>query len=461
MIALALAVSALASCTLGNTIDVCERKPTREKDFNTRTEGDQLLPTRNASAPMPSGGAMLVWTSVPMGARPEVRGALVSADGSLSATCDSAGEITYNPTNQYADQVALVAPAANDQLGAVVYRRHILGQHDEIWVVPINGSGCPLGDTEPKPFALAVGPDGGTFTLPSAAAMSDGSIAVTFTSLAAGVPRPHLLVRRFKLTQIGLAPKFLPTPNSAVGDLADAISPDGAHENGVLVPMSDGAAMVYFDLEGDGYHIELARLAPDFSIRWGPLLLSEQTVPSGFLPQDISVNLAYEPDSFFITWLTGDLLLQPVVEGMFVSGDGKYLSAPRAPNGGPFRLGTGNGAIEGSVTMTGTGEGGFLAAWQEAGSGSAHADHSGYGLRAVGFDAQGAVRFSNRVCETDDFGLNLEITGDQTQPALTRLADGTVVAAWQSKGGDDSDRDRDGFGLKTVGLSLRELFPLK
>ncbi|MFT3837854.1 MAG: hypothetical protein QM723_12755 [Myxococcaceae bacterium] len=458
-IALALAVSALASCTLGNTIDVCERTTPRERDFNARTEGDQLLPDRNAIAALPSGGALVVWTSVPESGLPEIRGAVASGDGALLPSCDSAKERTFNPSYQYADRAAVVVPSKADALGAVIYRRHILHQHDEIWAVPISADGCalPEADTANQPFALAVADTGGQYSQPTAAILSDGTIVVVFTAFPPGSLRPHLLARRFRL-KVGSEAEFLATPLSPHGELADAVETNGAHANAVLVPMSDGAAMAFFELEEDGYRIKLVRFASDFSIRWGPVLLADQKVPTGLGPQDVAVNLAYEPDSFFVTWVTIDFSIQPVVEGIFVSGDGQYLSAPRAPNGGPFRLGSGNGVVESGVSLTGTGEGGFLVAWHESGT-ATHADRSGFGLRAVGFDRDGAVRFSNRACDSTDFQLNLSTDGDQTQPALTRMADGAFLAAWNTKGGDSVDRD--GSGVRAVGLTLRELFPVK
>ncbi len=449
----------LTSCTLGNAIDVCSRKGPAERDLNARTEGDQAFSSRNQLAAMPGGGGMAVWTSaLPEAGTSEVRGGLVTADGTLLKTCEADAEFTYSLSGHVADQPVLAAPRTTDQLGALAYRRHDT-TGEALWVVPITPSGCPVTPgLEPAAFELRPSQAGVQLINPSIATLGDQSLVVTWTEVATASVKPRLFARRFRLTRVGEAPQFLPTPNGPNGEAADAVVPDAPLANGTLTPTPDGAALAYFEVESDGYRVWLARFGPDLAPKFNPVLLADAAVPSGLVPAGVSINLAYEPDSFLVGWQAGDEQLAPVVEAMFVSGSGQYLSAPRAPNGGPFRLGAVKGAVESAVALVGSGDGGFLAAWQESGT-LAHADQSGQGLRALGFTSAGAVRFANRACDALDFPLNRAQDGDQTQPALARLGDGTILAAWVNNGGQTADRS--GTGLRVVGLTMRDLFPLR
>jgi hypothetical protein len=455
----AIAVCVLTSCSLGNTIDVCSRPTTVEGDLNGLTDGDQTLHTRNALAPMPLGGAMAVWTSTLNGAS-EVRGASLTSTGVPQKTCDAAsGEFTFSSSGQNADQAAIAPAPASGDLGVIIYRA---GAH-EIWAAPISDEGCLIPTmSEPQPFLLSQAPGGATVSDPSIAYLGDHTFVVVWTQEDAGAIKARLLMRRFKLSGLGAPPEFLPTPNGTANQPADAVTLDAPHANASLVSLPDGAAMVFFDLAIGTPRIELVRFNADLSIRWGPLLLRDPPAPTGLLPDGVRANLAWAPDSFLVGWLAGDLKLQPVVEGIFISGDGQYLSAPQAPQGGAFKLATSNGTVQGSVSIVGLQNQGFLAAWQEDGTGY-DVDHDGFGIRAVGFDANGAVRFANRVCKEGDFQLNASTAADQTLPTMTLMPDGSLLAAWVSNEGNVSAEahDRSGTGLKIVDLTMRELFPLK
>ncbi len=446
----------VASCTLASGIDVCERRGAAERDLNARTEGDQVLASRNAIGSLPSRGGMVVWTSSSSATASEVRGALVTADGALIPTCDSDAEHTFSLAGHVADEAVLATPRTEMEHGLIVYRRRTAMGH-ELWAVPITPSGCTL-PVEPRSFALRVADPGVQILNPSVASLGASTFVVAWTEASPSSVRPHLFARRIGLPRVGLAPELLPTPNSATGDVADLVIVGAPLANGTLIPLPDGAAVAYFEPDVAAYRVWLARFDEGLTLRFAPVLVDQIAIPSGLAVDDVSISLAFDGAQFLVSWMGGNDRLEPVVESRFIGGAGEYLTAPREPTGVPFRLGTAAATSEAEVATIGLDGGGFLAAWRESGT-LAHEDRSGRGVRAVGFDPNARVQFANRACDTTDFPLNLSFQEDQTLPALARLADDTVLAAWVTSGGDTQDRS--GTGIRIVGLRPRDLFPLR
>ncbi|MFT3713201.1 MAG: hypothetical protein QM817_36565 [Archangium sp.] len=452
-----LAITFTTGCTLANGIDVCRRTGAPERDLNSRTEGNQRFSSRNAVGAMPSGGALAVWTSASTdGMTSEVRGALVAPDGALLPTCEADGEYTYSRSSEFADEAIFAPPRTTNDFGVVAYRTRSASGHT-LRVVPVTPSGCPVPPgLEPNAVELRRTKNGAQVLNPSVTSLGASTYVIMWTEMSPTVPRAHLFAQRFRLSGVGHALELLPTPLGPLGEVAEAVERNGNHANGTLIPLVDGAALAFFVVDSPRFQVRLVRFDTELVPRFNALV-AEVTIPTGLVPDGVSIAVAHDSDTFLVGWMAGDENAKPVLEARFLDAKGNYLTAPRAPSGETFRLGS-VGSSEGEIALLGTGEGGFLAAWQEVGS-LMHQDQSGRGLRALAFDSNGEVRFANRACAATDFPLNLAQVEDQTQPVLARLADGTLLSAWVTNGGDTADRS--GTGLRVVGLSQFDLLPLR
>ena len=91
----------VTSCSLINSIDVCERGVPEEHQINRYTAGAQALQSPRSLAMMPSGQAFLAFSSqlhqgdeaVPQ----HVRGTLIDREGEPLATCGDSQGYAYAP----------------------------------------------------------------------------------------------------------------------------------------------------------------------------------------------------------------------------------------------------------------------------------------------------------------------------------------------------------------------------
>ncbi|MCC6875987.1 MAG: hypothetical protein IT378_16890 [Sandaracinaceae bacterium] len=448
--AAAIAMVLATACTLVSHVDVCERRGPAERDLNARPEGDQTLSPSNAIVALPAGGAFVAWTSTTE-AGSVIRGALVNADGLLLPTCAADAEHPYSAREEQAASPALGAPTANDELALLVYRRRAAAGGYEIVGVPLTPGGCPP-SISPRPFVIASGP---AISNPRPLALGGAEQVVTWTTLEAS-GRAHLLGRRFRL-RLGADPIPRPTVNGPDGEAVDLVTPPAA--NGVLARLDDGAiALAWLEPETAGFRVRAAVLEQDLRVRAGPVVIDDLSLPSGLIPEEVSIAIAFDGEQLLTSWMAGNDRNEPRVWAAFLTPSLQPLRAERSPEGEPFRLGSIDVAGETEVALARVAGGGFVAAWQESGT-TAHEDRSGRGLRALALGQDGRVRFANRACDATDFPLNLAFESDQTLPALATLADETILAAWVTAGGQTADRS--GTGLRVVSLRPRDLFAIR
>jgi hypothetical protein len=103
------------------------------------------------------------------------------------------------------------------------------------------------------------------------------------------------------------------------------------------------------------------------------------------------------------------------------------------PVGGEFRVNTESGSFQYEPDVSSLAGGGFVVTWTSYSSGSA-GDGSGQGIFAQRYDADG-----NTV--GTEFQVNTEVSGDQREPVVAGLADGTFVVAWTDESGLDTSFD--------------------
>ena len=98
--------------------------------------------------------------------------------------------------------------------------------------------------------------------------------------------------------------------------------------------------------------------------------------------------------------------------------------------GGEFQVNTETGSFQYEPDVSSLAGGGFVVTWTSYSSGSA-GDGIGQGIFAQRYDASG-----NTV--GTEFQVNTEVSGDQREPVVAGLADGTFVVAWTDQNGLDT-----------------------
>ncbi|SDY83474.1 S-layer family protein [Nitrosomonas sp. Nm33] len=151
---------------------------------------------------------------------------------------------------------------------------------------------------------------------------------------------------------------------------------------------------------------------------------------------EFQVNSTVANDQFAptITALTdGGFVVSWVSNGQDGSGVGIYAqryNVDGTTQGGEFQVNTYVTNDQSNPAITALADGGFVVSWVSSGQ-----DGSGFGIYAQRYNADGTT-------QGGEFKVNTYVTNDQTDPAITALADGGFVVSWESNGQDGS-----GFGI--------------
>ncbi|MED5533466.1 MAG: hypothetical protein VX411_05080, partial [Pseudomonadota bacterium] len=158
-----------------------------------------------------------------------------------------------------------------------------------------------------------------------------------------------------------------------------------------------------------------------------------------FLVNSYLGNSQYEPavstltdGSFVVTWRDDSGL--PTESGGS-GGDivGQRVDGNGEKSGGDFRINTETSGTQYAPSLSALDNGGFAVTWADA-DGSNHSG-SGYDIRAQRFNADSTPA-------GDEILVNPEtVSGDQTQPAITTLANGNFVVTWRDESGTDHKDD--------------------
>jgi hypothetical protein len=352
------------------------------------------------------------------------------------------------------DQPAFAPPAADHELGLLVYRVQTDGSgRSRIEGRFLRSSGCPspLPPLD-APFIIDEPADGSILTFPRAVAFGDNVFVVVWTELRSTLPalRSRLRARVVQGTQ-GLAPIFLETVRSPTGQSADLVT-EGDNvtlAGAALVRVGETTLAAVWNEGGAGARRTRFGVFDDH--------LGE-VVPPRTLGEVIGFDL-YVDDGPALAF-DGTQLLAAFVQrlptgearafGRFLDPSGRSLSSPDSPDGQPFRLGESDTGVESAVSVAPLPGGGFLAAWQEDAT-----EGGAVVARAVAFEADGRRRFSNRACDRRPFDLALDPTARQWRPAVALTAGGAITLVWTS---DGSAIDRSGTGIRGAVLEPRDLF---
>jgi hypothetical protein len=456
-------------CTLINQIDVCERREAVEHELNARTEGTQRLGTPRAVAALPAGGALVTFVSSISGdpdeVRTEVRGVLVSPDGSPMPTCEQPGELTYaeSADREIHNQPSVVPPETDDGIGLLVYSMDD-GSSMQVYARPISATACPYGTTGPVQVSLEQGPpcaalrsdapltdlpDFRCAASPVAARLSDSDFVVLWLELESVGHVVRTSVRARVLRARFTTLEFLPTVGSATGEPVDLGDVGRLVTDMTAEALGEGRFVVlWHETETDAFRTAVRT----YDDRLGPLddPRTLRTAP-GDVPDSVGLDAAFDGERLLAAWIERDEAGVSRAVASLMSGDA-------APLGDVFRLGATASGEESGVSVSARRGGGFVAAWAETGA-AGRGDRSGSGLRAVALASDGAVLFANRACDRADFQLNQATGGDQLDPSLVELVDGSLVAAWTDAGQNGVDRSL--ASIRAIALTPYELFPIE
>jgi hypothetical protein len=450
----------LASCSLINRVDVCDRTQAAPQEANYRTEGSQRTDGTQPISPLGGGGALMVFSSVTdpnneATGSSAIRGVLVDPTGTSLHTCDAPGEYEYAPdTGAQLDSAAVAMPRARNELGLLVWRADratIMGQF-------VSQTGCPP-PLHPAFVISGPGSCGGLpapliLTAPAVLSLGNGEFAV-FWAEASATLRGTVCGRM--VHQNGASQDFEPTAVSTTGAPGAVVNP-GNLPVAVRAAAVDEGRIALAWLEAGGtltgqLGVFDAHLAPFAATR----VLATPATPLGRTPDQLGLSLVWDGAQLFTVWAEIEPagvteLLVRVFDGM-----GRPLRTPLAPDGEAVRLADGPMGVEGRVGGTALPQGGALFLYERRASAD---DTSGQQLRAAAFDAGGGRRFVNPACGNGSFDPTQGDSGRMRFPAAA-LLDGDVTAlAWTVDGSTRPATDRSGAALRSQYYNARTLLPL-
>jgi hypothetical protein len=453
--ALAVLAALGPGCTFVTHVDVCDRTGPPEHDVNQRTEGDQIVEPQGL-ARVPGGGGFLVLTSTSASGVAELRRARLDADATSLPTCEMQGEPTVtSPSTETtgADAAAVAFPAAPGEPGLLVHHERT-ASGERLWARPVSENGCTDNFGATPPLLVADPGPGVSVGFAHIAPLGGRRFAISWVELSRPSPSSaevHLYGR--VLDEHFMT--WLETRRAPSGE-AVQIPPDGDFAlNHTLVPMGDGRfGLLWYESSISRFRVRFAVFDDRFAVVAGPVLLHEANdVP--LLDAPTSLAAAFDGAQVFLSWVLFDETDGGRAFGTFLTANAEFLRSERAPDGGRFRIGSLVSGTETDLSATTLPSGGFLVAWTERDA-LGRTDATGTGIRALGFDAAGAVLFANRACDRADFPLALDFAGDQSRPVLTTLDDATLLFVYTSQSGVSNDRS--GSGLRGVGLRESDLF---
>jgi Ca2+-binding RTX toxin-like protein len=244
-------------------------------------------------------------------------------------------------------------------------------------------------------------------------ALPDGRFVMMWTSADAG-DGSSLCVR---------GRVFFPDGSPAGDDFILNTTTNNAQLRPSAVALEDGRFLIVFESNaGTGDESILGRVfEPDGSSSDDDFAIN--TTVGG--AQFFSSVTALSDGRFMVVWQSTD-----TGDGAGSCVRGRLLDADGAPIGDDFIVNSTTQGDQKDPFVAGLSDGRFVTVWESSDNG----DNSGDCIRGRVFNADGSPAAA-------DFIVNQTITGDQADPAVTALANGRFVVTWSSADGGDGTGD--------------------
>jgi len=290
---------------------------------------------------------------------------------------------------------------------------------------------------------------------PDIAALADGGFVVTWQSNQDG-SGSGIYAQRYDMNGAAVGGEFRVNTTTIAGQNDPAITAlvnggfvvtwqsGGNGDNGIFAQRYDtsGAAVggefrVNPAAEQDSYYPVITALeSGGFVVAWESILAGNIFTQS----YDMNGNPAGDPFRFNLTteFNAEDVAITTLVNGDIVmswdsfdgASGGVYARKYGAPPGGEINVNTYKTGDQSNSSITTLADGGFVVSWQ-----SDNQDGSDYGIYAQRYN-------SSRAAVGGEFQVNTFTTGDQINPDVAALTDGSFVVTWQS-----NNQDGSGWGI--------------
>lgn len=466
LLAGALLAGAVPGCTLVSAVDVCSRTASAPIEINVRTDGAQAVSGAHPVAALPDGGAIVVFRSAIAadddGAGPaSIRIAVLDALGRpAERTCDAPGELDLVPSTPGVrfDEASIAMPDTTDEeLGLVVYSSRD-GAGRQIRGAFVSRTGCRRGISGDGTFLISdTAPgDADRSALPSVVWLGEQTFLVVWSHSETLPPldmRASVRARVVRADETTL-PEFLPTvadPSGAsvaiasgvaVGGLAASL---GADRAGIGWSELRGSALVPHYMVVDG---RLEAVVADRALAAvGPADMVRSATARGRA-------VAFDGAQVVVAWTAADAEGHNRVHARYLDAAGASLTSPQSLDGSPFLVRDDVASEdEGRLSIAAFRGGGFVVAMEQVGGEAGRFET----ISARLFDGTGGAGFANPACDARSFTL-VTSDGDLSEPALERLADGSILVVYTSDGA--SGADRSGTGVRATHFDARDLLPL-
>lgn len=453
-------------CTLTNRIDVCDRPHPAPHEINVRTEGDQLVATNRALAPMPDGRALLAFISDVSASdmHDEVRVLRVDGAAQPAITCENERESTLwpdasNPQDGHPIAgLTLSAPEALADAGLLVwatYEPSDTTYAPEILALPYDGrSGCLFHGT--TRYALGTLPAGGQFTDLAVVGTGTDEFLVIWSQAAHGALAGQSFARAFHI-QVGM-PSWLPVQDVSGTPVTNAPAE---------VRFGPGPTPLFAVATLTGGHLAIASLA---SLTLEPQLAVVDTAmrtvvapfsigaAAGMVSAiGLDLDVAFDGAQLLVVWSTADAAGHREVMGRLLTPEGDFLNGPLSPAAEPFVIPIGDHDDHVLPSVAALPGGGFAVAWVREQPGAGSTPNRSVELGVV--TAAGDRAFLDPSCDRREVAASAALPGSHTRPSIVVLPDGSVLLTWSAI--DAGGADVSGTAIYSMGMPSRDLLPTR
>ncbi len=453
-------------CTLTNRIDVCDRPRPAPHQINVRTEGDQLVATNRALAPMPDGRALLAFVSDVSASDvdDEVRVLRIDGAGQPAITCENEREFTLWPDLTHPQDghpiagVTLSAPEALADAGLLVwatYEPSDTSYAPEILALPYDGrSGCLFNGASRA--TLGGVPAGGRFTDLEVVGTGTDEFLVIWSQAAAGALAGQSFARAFHLS-LG-TPSWLPVQDVSGTPVTSAPAE---------VRFGPGSTPLFAVTTLGGGRIAIASLA---SLTLEPQLAVVDTAmrvlvapfsigaAAGMVSAiGLDVDVAFDGSQLLVVWSTADAAGHREVMGRLLTPEGDFLRGPLSHAAEPFVIPIADPDDHVLPSIAALPGGGFAVAWVREQPGAGSAPNRSIELGVI--TPAGDRAFLDPSCDRREVAASGALPGSHTRPSIVVLPDGSVLVAWSAI--DAGGADVSGAAIYAVGMASRDLLPTR
>jgi hypothetical protein len=461
----------VSGCTAIADIDVCSRPLEQEAVVNLRTDGDQRLAGPAATAPTPDGDAVFVVYRDESG--PRLVTSLVSSAGTPQTAWEQPG--SHPELGEAAIALAPDPSAEQDEVGLLVYVEEIPPAPlplFRIMAVALTRNGTPSSFPSTCRYPDGTPQDSSALVIAEVQGHPSGAPAVvsfgadgyvvswTTSRVVGGVSTGGSLhARRVRLD---LCADFPGSARDPDGDFVSLLEEGNQPARVSVVRTPEGFFALWYEERAAGFDIVAGAWTEALGPLVAPFVVADSDTQAHELLLDpdpsFRTALGFDGEQLLGAWVGREDVGGPSrVIARFFNASGRFLRSSKAPDGGPFPLGSASAGSEAAPALVDLGGGGFLAALSEREE-PGRVDRSHAGIRASVYDAFGDPGFANPACGASDFALNAITANAQESPSLVRLRDDTVVATWSDESGTLPDRD--GTAVRALFLPERALRPI-